>query len=168
MSKAKLIAITTMPITVPAKDAFDCAIRDRDLIDSICKYSDKIREEGVEIFKRVDNIIATDKGYFCAFYEEDLRMMEGGIDNPTPFKGRDGRMKVNIKTEHQKWVIEDLATLVAMAFCPNPKKYTKTWFRDGNSENVNADNIYWVSDDKYKLIQLALKVGIKIKNNPIK
>lgn len=161
--KYKSIAITTMPVSVPAEEAFDCAIKDRDLIDSICKYSDKLRGEGVEVFKRVDNVIATEKGYFVAWYEEDLRMMEGGIDNPTPFKGKDGRMKVNIKTEHGKWVIQDLATIVAMAFCPNPKKYTKVYFKDANPENCNGDNLYWVSDAKLQLLTALKSIGIKIK-----
>lgn len=159
----KIISITTMPLTVPSEEAFDCAVRDRVLIDSICKYADLLRKEGVEVFKRVDNVIATEKGYFLAWYDEDLRNMEGGLDNPTPFKGKDGRMKVNIKRESGQWVIEDLAKLVAMAFVPNPNKYQQTYFKDHNPENVNADNLVWISDGKYKLVTLLKKIGIKIK-----
>lgn len=149
MNKGKIVAITTLPITTPKDDAFGCSVSDRTLIDCICKYSDHLRKEGVEVFARKDNVIATEKGYFCAFYEEDLRNAEGGIDNPIPFKGKDGRMKVEIVKEGGSVVTEDLATLVAMAYCPNPKKYKKVWFRDGNPENVNAANLYWVSNFKY-------------------
>ena len=45
---------------------------DTELIDAIKNTSDKLKTEGIETFIQKDNIIATDKGYYCAFYEEDL------------------------------------------------------------------------------------------------
>lgn len=161
--KNKTIAITTMPISVPKEDAFDCAVDDRELIDAICKYSDLLRKENVEVFKRVKNVIATDKGYYIAWYEEELREMEEGIDNPVPFKGKDGRMKVNIKKEDGNWEIQDLATLVAMAFCPNPLKRKRCWFKDNNTENCNAENIFWISNWEYKIKKAIYNVKQKIK-----
>ena len=46
---------------------------DNDLINSIVVYGEKIKSDGGEIFKHEKNIIATDKGYFLAFYESELQ-----------------------------------------------------------------------------------------------
>lgn len=145
MKKQKSVVITTMPIAVPAKDAFECAMHDRVLIDCICKYADELRGKGVEVFKREKNIIATSDGYFCAFYEDDLETME---KDPLAFKGKDGRMKVELRGKDGEQKIEDLATLVAIAFIPNPGGFTFVDFKDGNPENTNADNLFWTEKKK--------------------
>lgn len=36
--------------------------------------------------------------------------------------------------------------LVASAFVPNPKKYTRVIHKDGNRQNNRADNLAWVED----------------------
>jgi hypothetical protein len=141
----KAISITTAPLSMPKEDAFECAERDRNLIDHICRFADKLREQNIEVFERKDNVIATESGYYFAYYTEDIRSMEGGIDNPIPFKGKDGRMKIIVKAESGEYLVTDLANLVAMAYCKNPKKYKITYFRDANSSNVNAENLFWVS-----------------------
>jgi len=159
----KTIVITTEPIDRPADKMFECAVDDHDLSNAICKYADALRRSDIEVFKRVKNIIATDKGYYFAWYEEDVHNMEGGLNNPIPFKGKDGRMKVTIKAEDGRYSSEDLATLVAMAFCPNLSKHKKTWFKDGDTGNCNADNIYWLPVWEYRIIKTLYNIGIKIK-----
>ncbi len=161
MNAVKEVSITTMPISTPAENAFECAVRDRVLINSICKYADMLRGQGVEVYKRKDNVIATSTGYYFAWYDEDLRSVEGGIDNPTPFKGKDGRMKVSIVKENGTISIEDLAILIAMRFCPNPKKYTKVYFKDFDVTNCNADNLQWVSYIKYCYLRIIKFIGLK-------
>ena len=64
--------------------------------------------------------------------------------DPVAFKGKDGRMKVELRDNNGEQYIEDLATLVALQFVPNPFGYTKVSFKDGNPENVHAENLQWV------------------------
>jgi hypothetical protein len=45
------------------------------LIESILKFSNKIKENGGEIFKHEKNIIATNEGYFFAYYENELNVI---------------------------------------------------------------------------------------------
>ena len=126
------------------------------------EYRKHIEQEGKEVFSRVYNILICEDGYYFAFYEDELEKIErevpGGIDNPIPFKGKDGRMKIHVVKENGETVEVDLADLVAMKHCPNPKKYKYTWFVDGNVENCNAENIYWCN----KFIQWVCKT-FKIK-----
>lgn len=143
-NKSTTVVITSMPISVPADDAFECAIHDRILIDCICKYADELRGKGIEVFKRKSNIIATSDGYFCAFYEDDIETME---KDPMAFKGKDGRMKVELRGKNGVG-IEDLATLVASAFIPNPHGFTHVDFKDGNPENCKAENLFWTDKKK--------------------
>lgn len=163
VKKNEAISILAFPLSTPKEKIFGTAIRDRKLINSICEYSKTLRGENIEVFERKENSIATEKGYFVALYEEDIRSREGGIDNPTPFKGKDGRMKVQIVKENGQISIEDLATLVAMAYAPNEKRYTKVWFRDNNPENVVDTNLIWISNFKYWLIRTLLRFGLKLK-----
>src|SRR6185503_4670677 len=116
--------------------------------------------QGIEVFARKGNIIATSNGYYSAMYTDDIRNKEGGIDNPIPFKGNDGRMKVDIVAEDGRHETKDLAELVAMAYCTNEHKYTKVWFRDAKPENCNAENLFWVSKLNYWLLKT-----FKIKTN---
>jgi hypothetical protein len=156
----QLISIVEAPLSIPRKDIFDCAINDHTLSNYICEFRKVLEKQNIEVFARKGNILATSNGYYSAMYTDDIRNKEGGIDNPTPFKGKDGRMKVDIIAEDGRKVVRDLADLVAMAFCQNPKKYTKTWFIDGNPENCSADNIFFCSKFDY----LVFKT-FKIKTN---
>ena len=137
------ISIVEAPITIPRKDIFDCAVNDHALSSHICDFRKIIEKQGVEVFARKGNILATSNGYYSAMYTDDIRNKEGGIDNPTPFEGKDGRMKVDIVAEDGRHEIKDLALLVAMAYCPNPKRYTKVFFKDNDPENCNADNFHF-------------------------
>lgn len=151
----KYIVITKMELSVPKDRAFECASKDKVLVKSICEYRKHLEKEGKEIFSRVDNILVAEDGYYFAFYEDELEKMErempGGIDNPIPYKGKDGRMKVNVVKETGETVECDLATLVAMKHVPNPKKYKHVWFVDGYVENVVAENMFWCNGFTYWL-----------------
>jgi len=148
------ISIVTAPITIPKEDVFSCSINDHTLSNYICEFRKVLEKQNIEVFARKGNILATSNGYYSAMYTDDIRNKEGGIDNPTPFVGKDGRMKVDIVKEDKTHSIEDLATLIAMAYCPNPRRYKKVFFRDANAENVNADNLFWVSSVKIFYLQL--------------
>lgn len=150
---AQQISIVTAPINIPKEEMFDCAIRDHVLSGYICQFRKELEKQGIEVFARKENIIATERGYYSAMYTDDIRNMEGGIDNPVPFKGKDGRMKVDIIAEDGKHSIQDLALLIAMAYCPNPARFKKVWFKDSRPENVNADNLYFVSSFDYLFLK---------------
>lgn len=66
------IIITTCPINTDKDEVFAMCKNDAKLIDAIKLQSVRLKAEGIETFIQKDNIIATDKGYYCAFYEEDL------------------------------------------------------------------------------------------------
>ena len=151
------MSIIQMPIGHPQKDVFCYVRKDRALIDAACRYADKLRESDVEIFERRGNVLATDKGYFAILFEEEIRSQPGNIDNPTPYKDRDGRMKVVVKTEKGVYNVEDLADLVAKRFVPNLHLRKKVWFKDGNPENCQADNLYFVSVARYYWLRLTNK-----------
>lgn len=143
----KYIVITKMDLSVPKDQAFECASKDKVLVNAIYEYRKYLEKEGKEIFSRVDNILVCEDGYYFAFYEDELeraeRDMPGGIDNPIPYKGKDRRMKIHVVKESGELVEVDLVDLLAMKHCPNPKKYKYTWFIDGNPENTAPENIYW-------------------------
>lgn len=71
---SKTIVITGCPISTNKDEVFAMCQNDAELIDAIKNTSEKLKAtEGIETFIQKDNIIATDSGYYCAFYEEDLR-----------------------------------------------------------------------------------------------
>lgn len=154
------ISIVSAPLNIPRKEIFDCAINDHTLSNYICDFRKVLEKQNIEVFARKGNILATSNGYYSAMYTDDIRNKEGGIDNPTPFIGKDGRMKVDIVKEDKTHSIEDLAILIAMAYCPNPRRYKKVYFRDADPKNVNADNLFWVSKLNYFLLKT-----FKIKTN---
>lgn len=66
------IVITTVPITEPQENVFKMCTNDPTLVRHI---SDWWHMSGKgEIVYQQDNIIMGIDGYFCAFYEKDLRM----------------------------------------------------------------------------------------------
>jgi hypothetical protein len=63
-----------------------------------------------------------------------------------PYKGSDGRMKVKLIDKLGVEREEDLAQIVALSFqdiCGSPKNSLLPMFKDGNSENCAADNLFW-------------------------
>ena len=147
------MSIMQFPIGHNQNEVFTYVRTDRALIDAACRYADKLREQDVEIFERKGNVIASDKGYFAILFDEEIRSQPGNIDNPTPFKGTDGRMKVKIKRETGDWIVEDLADLVAKKFVPNRLMRRRVWFKDANPENCQAENLYFVPSWKYWVLK---------------
>lgn len=148
-SKVQQLSVMQIPMGTPTAQVFKYVRQERILIDAACEYAKKLREQDVEIFERKENVLATEKGYFAVLFDEEIRMEPGGIDNPVPFKGNDGRMKVEIVKEDGSKVIEDLANLVAKAFVSNFRLRKKVWFKDANPENCAAENLYYVPTWKY-------------------
>ena len=159
-SKVQELSVMQIPMGTPTAEVFKYVRQDRILIDAACEYAKKLREQDIEIFERKENVLATEKGYFAVLFDEEIRSFDGGIDNPTPFKGTDGRMKVRVKKEDGSTVITDLADLVAKAYVPNLKLYKRVWFKDANPENCNANNLYFVPTWKYWFLKT-----FKIKKN---
>lgn len=72
------IIIVKASLVIKANDIFNdnTLFDDDNLIESILDYADELKENNVEIFKHDKNIIATSSGYYCAFYERDLRLVK--------------------------------------------------------------------------------------------
>lgn len=66
------IVITYAPIHANKDNIFSMAKDDENLISAIQLYSKDQSMKGVEIFERKQNIIATENGYYMAFFEGDL------------------------------------------------------------------------------------------------
>jgi hypothetical protein len=82
LKKAEEIRIVKLPIDVGNDVAFSMVIDDRVLIDSICRVADNLRKQGVEVFSRQQNVIATEDGFFFAIREEDAVAVESGTFKP--------------------------------------------------------------------------------------
>jgi len=142
IKEPKNIIITKMPISIPSERVFKSKIHDRTLINAVVEYRKELEGNGIEIFERADNILATSDGYYLAFYEDDLEAAEQDAI-VEPFKGEDGRMKVRLDNGKGEFEIRDVAELVALTFIPNPNSYKYILFKDGNKGNCSADNIEW-------------------------
>ena len=72
------IIIVMASLNSDADDIFNenTLFDDENLTDSILSYAEELKESNVEIFKHEKNIIATSTGYYCAFYERDLRLIK--------------------------------------------------------------------------------------------
>lgn len=136
------VIITTLPISTPAEEAYECIIDDKGLIGAICEYRSMLEKDGVEVFSRNKNIIATEKGWFFAFYESDIQTIEDE-HKVKPFIGEDGRLKVVLLNDKGLPEIKDLATLVAETFVPNPNGYNKVGFKNNDSSDCNSTNLTW-------------------------
>lgn len=137
------IVICQLPLSVKPEIAFKDTASDRHLISAIVDYRKDLERQNIEVFKRVNNVIAAETGYFIAFYEKDLDIAENG-DGVKAFTGDDGREKVILLDKDDNPVIRDLAELVANEFVPNPNGYLFVGFIDGNSKNCAAENLQWV------------------------
>ena len=67
------IVITHCPLQTDVEEIWKMGQEDETLINAIKKQSEQKALEGVETFERRQNIIATEKGYYFAFWENDLR-----------------------------------------------------------------------------------------------
>ncbi len=142
----KPVVITHLPLTKEKEEVFSIAKRSRTLIHSICEYSKELRKKNIKVFERYVNIIRTEAGYFCAFYDEDIpkdKKPENFKDKLQPFEGLDGRMKLALFDKEGEIIIEDAAIFVAKTFVPNPEKLPNVMFRDGDSKNLKPENLYW-------------------------
>ena len=137
------IVICQLPLSVKPEIAFKDTASDRHLVRAIVDYRKDLEKQNIEVFKRVNNVIAAETGYYVAFYEKDLEVAENG-DGVKPFTGEDGREKVILMDENEKPVLKDLAELVANEFLPNPNNYKFVGFIDGDSKNCAAENLIFV------------------------
>ena len=66
------VVITHCPLSINSEEVFSMASEDKILIESINRFSNELLEKGIEIFDRNSNIIVTEQGYYCAFWDDDL------------------------------------------------------------------------------------------------
>ena len=67
-----MIVITHCPLETDAKEVWKMGQDDEVLIKAIEEISNQKALQGIETFEQRQNIIATEEGYYFAFYEEDL------------------------------------------------------------------------------------------------
>lgn len=146
MKENKEVIITHLPLTKVKEEVFSTAKRSRLLINSICQYSKDLHKKDIKIYERYVNIIRTEAGYFCAFFDEDIPKEKKEINFKNklePFEGLDGRMKIALFDKEGEIIIEDVANMVAKTFVPNPDNLPMVKFIDGNSKNCKAENLFW-------------------------
>ena len=73
------VVITQFSLTYTADRVFSYIKEDKELVDAITNVKNTLKKQGVEVFEQNHNIIATDKGYYGAFWEKDLEV-EGEQD----------------------------------------------------------------------------------------
>lgn len=66
------IVITQFALSYQADKVFSYVTKDEKLVKAITNVKVKLEKQSVEIFEQRDNIIATDKGYYGAFWESQL------------------------------------------------------------------------------------------------
>lgn len=136
------IAITSLPLSTPYEEAIECCVDDKYLINGICKYRKVLEREDVEVYKRYNNMLATSSGFFFAYYESDIKVIEDE-KKIKPFVGDDDRLKVIILNKEGVPEVKDLAIMVAEVFIPNPDNLPTVLFKDNNVENCESFNLYW-------------------------
>lgn len=140
------IVITHLKLSHDLEEVKKIVKRSRLLINSICQYSKDLRKRGVKVYERHVNIVRTEIGYFCAFYEDDIKenRTEEKQDNKIEqFEGLDGRMKTILHDDNGEEIIKDIAEMVAVMFIPNPDNFEFVKHKDGNTNNNNYENLYW-------------------------
>lgn len=75
------IIITKFPLNNEAEDVFKFSKDDPELVEAIKNVIKGLKKQSIEIFEHRGNIIATDVGYFGAFYESDLMKEDPNKDN---------------------------------------------------------------------------------------
>jgi hypothetical protein len=140
------VAITNLPLTVAKEEAYKNAVHDRRLIGIMVEYRKTLEGQGIEVFKRKENILVTEKGYYMAFYKDELQEITNDEDKEMAEKqyfGKDGRLKVKLQDKDGVDHELDVATMVAQQFLQNPFNFKHVSFKDGNPANCNASNLYW-------------------------
>ena len=66
------IIITSCELTTPKEDVFAMAKNDQKLIDAITEFKKERASNNIETFEQKDNIIVTEEGYYCAFWDYEL------------------------------------------------------------------------------------------------
>ena len=136
------IAITSLPLSVSFEEAIECCVDDLGLRRGIIEYRKVLEQEGAEIFTRHKNMLSTNKGFYFAFFEDDLKTVEDE-QKVKPFMGEDGRLKVVLLNDKNMPEVKDLATLVAETFVPNPNGYKNVGFLNGDANDCNSTNLTW-------------------------
>jgi hypothetical protein len=67
------IVIITYPISDDKDRIFATSNCDPMLVREIRDYKDKLAKDKIETFMHLDNIIVTEKGYYCAIWESSLK-----------------------------------------------------------------------------------------------
>jgi hypothetical protein len=70
------IIITHCPLKTNKDEVFLMIKEDESLIYEIKKYSKELLNDNIETFEQRCNIIVTERGYYCAFYENDLKLVD--------------------------------------------------------------------------------------------
>lgn len=117
---------------------------DKVLIERICDFRKEMERDGFEVWKRWDNVIISEAGWYFAIYQDELAKVKKPLP-PMPFLSPiDGRMKIRVKRkDNGVEEIEDLATMMATGYLPNPNGYQYVKFKDGDVKNCQAKNLYW-------------------------
>lgn len=84
------IVVVKFPLSNNPEDAWSFARPDKALIDVINEAKKKLKNDGVEIFEQRDNVIATDVGYYAAFWEKDFNAAK---KNSNDKKDEDGEQE---------------------------------------------------------------------------
>lgn len=70
----KKIVITHCPLNVD-KDSINNMVQNNELLTNAIKsVSEKLSDNGIEIFSYLENLIVTENGYYFAFFEKDLTL----------------------------------------------------------------------------------------------
>lgn len=68
----KEIMVLEVPLNIQADTIFKHCTNDEDLNILMDMLVEKITDEGLEIFERRENVVVTERCYYCAFYKEDM------------------------------------------------------------------------------------------------
>lgn len=131
-----------------SEEVFALATHDRVLITAIINKRKALEKGDIEVFKRHENIIATEEGYYLASYADELNRVGTDPDEEKPFIGADGRLKVKAKDHEDNEVELDVAEMVAQQFVPNPLGCKFVELIDGNPYNCNKNNLRWTFELK--------------------
>jgi len=83
----RTIVITSCPLSTNKNEVFAMAKNDKQLVDVIGIFGKGIKKsEDIETFFQKDNIIVTNKCYFCAFFEDDLELKPSFSKNDLKLK----------------------------------------------------------------------------------
>lgn len=80
---SKQIVVATIPLSEKAESVFTMSKNDPHLIREMDLFRGELEKDGVEVFEQRDNIIVTERGYFCCFYAQDLVKVDDSNSQPT-------------------------------------------------------------------------------------